>query len=71
MEKIKIGDKVRLEWTDSASWDGVVVHTPDGPGDSWEVKNERGKIMLVNIYCQEFIGMARLEDGDEDDNIPF
>lgn len=58
---IKRGDVVELCYTNASIWQAEVVHTPQGNGDSWQVRRlPTGDMMVVNVHCIMFIGMTKV-----------
>ena len=63
--RIEKGDTVHMTWQDGMPTKAVVVHVPQGCGDSWQVEYPDGRVALVNVYASDFVGMiVRHEDDD-------
>ncbi len=59
---IRPGDTVKLLYTDGEIIIVEIVHTPQDSGDSWQVRSRAGTMMLVNVYCSQFVGMFKESD---------
>ena len=55
-KEIREGTHVLVVWEDRRVW-GVVVRTPAGPGDLWQIESDDGEVFALNPYARYFIKM--------------
>ena len=53
-ERIKVGDKVNVVYVGDLIFNAIVIRTPAGPGDLWQIKEENGVVRAINPYGPEF-----------------
>ena len=53
-QRIQIGDLVDVFYDDEQIMGAVVIRTPAGAGDLWQVKSPDGAIIAINPYFYKF-----------------